>query len=94
MQMEALEAVHRESRRLPPIQKVSVALFLAAGTSVVCTVQIGDNSISFFSFSILITIPEPAYWPVLSTDLIPVRKKTEMGHNSLISILHCCEKNT
>ena len=24
MQMEALEAVHRESRRLPPIQKVSV----------------------------------------------------------------------
>lgn len=25
MQMEALEAVHRESRRLPPIQKVSVA---------------------------------------------------------------------
>lgn len=26
MQMEALEAVHRESRRLPPIQKVSVTL--------------------------------------------------------------------
>lgn len=25
MQMEALEAVHRESRRLPPIQKVSSA---------------------------------------------------------------------
>lgn len=32
MQMEALDAVHRESRRLPPIQKVSVALFLAART--------------------------------------------------------------
>ncbi len=35
MQMEALEAVHRESRRLPPIQKVSVALHLADGTSAV-----------------------------------------------------------
>lgn len=32
MQMEALEAVHRESRRLPPIQKVSVALQLAGGS--------------------------------------------------------------
>lgn len=36
MQMEALEAVHRESRRLPPIQKVSVA----AGTSAVYTFYI------------------------------------------------------
>lgn len=30
MQMEALEAVHRESRRLPPIQKVSVVPLRAA----------------------------------------------------------------
>lgn len=54
MQMEALEAVHRESRRLPPIQKVSVALHLTccecsmyskiytymAGSDLKCDVQI------------------------------------------------------
>lgn len=34
MQMEALEAVHRESRRLPPIQKVSGVLHSTAVTAI------------------------------------------------------------
>lgn len=36
MQMEALEAVHRESRRLPPIQKVSAAVLLGLEVDAQC----------------------------------------------------------